>query len=108
MNYQQLKYFNTLSPDKQETYYKQLAKFELDILRKLLRVEAADHEEAILARFNKRTSYPKEISLECNLEDLDNLLEIDQTLAAKETEIARKRKIIKSYINEILDKTIKK
>jgi len=107
MNYQQLKYFNTLTPDKQETYYKQLAKFELDILRKLLQVEPAEHEEAMLARFNKRTSYPKEISLECNLEDLDNLLEIDEALAIKADQITKKRIIIKRYINEILDKTIK-
>lgn len=108
MNYQQLKYFNTLTPDKQETYYKQLTKFELDILRKLLQAEPVEREEANLARFNKRTSYPKEISLECNLEDLDNLLEIDDALAVKADHIARKRRIIKSYINEILDKTIKK
>jgi len=108
MNYQQLKYFNTLTPEKQEVYYKKLNKLEIDILRKLLEAEPVEEEENRLARFNKLTCYPKELSLECNLEDLDNLLEVDMSLAAKETEITKKRQIIREYINEILDKTIKK
>jgi hypothetical protein len=108
MNYQQLKYFNTLDRNKQDVYYKRLTNLETNILVKLLNNDPVEVDERLLDRFNKLTSYPKEISLECNLEDLDNLLEIDQTLEAKAREIVKKRNIIRSYINEILDKTIKK
>lgn len=107
MNYQQLKYFNTLDRNKQEVYFKRLTTLETNILSKLLTNDPIEADEHLLDRFNKLTNYPKEISLEANLDDLDNLLEVEISLAEKEREIANKRRIIRGYINEILDKTIK-